>query len=96
MSNFTLASLLSVLVSLSFKKTSAFITIGVLWFIQNEIPAQKKEEREREKQQLENLIWTRRSNSLKMSILNDLFEQIIQSEERIRKRFTKLREGLFF
>ncbi|XP_073238749.1 uncharacterized protein [Porites lutea] len=27
-----------------------------------------------------------------MSILNDLFEQIIQSEERIRERFTKLRE----
>lgn len=27
-----------------------------------------------------------------MSILNYLFEQIIQSEERIRKRFTKLRE----
>ena len=30
--------------------TSAFITIGVLWFIQNEIPAQKKEERERERE----------------------------------------------
>ena len=28
-----------------------------------------------------------------MSILNDLFEQIIQSEERIRERFSKLREG---
>ncbi|KAJ7373688.1 hypothetical protein OS493_011297 [Desmophyllum pertusum] len=27
-----------------------------------------------------------------MSILNDLFEQIIQSEERIRERFSKLRE----
>ncbi|XP_020611122.1 uncharacterized protein LOC110049655 [Orbicella faveolata] len=26
-----------------------------------------------------------------MSTLNDLFEQIIQSEERIRKRFAKLR-----
>ena len=30
--------------------TSAFITIGVLWFIQNEIPAQKKGERERERE----------------------------------------------
>lgn len=27
-----------------------------------------------------------------MSTLNDLFEQIIQSEERIRKRFAKLRK----
>jgi len=29
----------------------------------------------------------------KMSTLNELFEQIIQSEDRIRKRFTKLRKG---
>lgn len=29
-----------------------------------------------------------------MSVLNDLFEQIIQSEEKIRERFSKLREGM--
>ena len=29
-----------------------------------------------------------------MSILSDLFDQIIQSEEKIRERFSKLRKGL--
>lgn len=31
-----------------------------------------------------------------MSVLNDLFEQILHSEERVRERFSKLRTGEFY